>query len=416
LHDLRKVWPSNPFGTRMKVAYFINQYPKVSHTFVRREIKALERIDVAVARYSLRSNSNDLVDQEDVNEASLTSYILDQGLLQILWTFLVAGVTRPMRSLRVFFLAFIVGWRSERGMLRNFAYVLEGAQLAKWCSRDQVQHIHAHFGTNSATVAMFASEFCDLPFSFTAHGADELDIARTRDMQEKLRRASFIVAASWYVRSQLMRKIEFPVWNKIKVVHCGLDGDFLECDTPQFPKSPQILCVGRLCDEKAQLLLVLAVAQLKKRRIDFRLVLAGDGPNRAQIERAVAEAGLQENVTITGWVSGERVRQEIASATLFVLPSLIEGLPVAIMEAMALGRPVISTFIAGIPELVISGETGWLVPAGDVEALAGELANALSLSEIQLRKIGEAGKKRVRDRHDVMKEALKLKTLFQALP
>lgn len=172
----------------------------------------------------------------------------------------------------------------------------------------------------------------------------------------------------------------------------------LAAPAPCLP-SPALLCIGRFCAEKGHLLLLEAFAQLD--RPGLRLVLAGDGEFRPLIEAKIAELGLGERVTITGWIGGDEVRRRIDEATLLVQPSLMEGLPVVIMEAMALGRPVISTFVAGIPELVQDGRTGWLVPVGDVGSLARAMAEALDTPVKRLEEMGRAGAARARERHHI---------------
>ncbi len=398
----------------MRAAYFVNQYPKVSHTFIRREIVALEAAGVEVSRYSLRSNPDELLNPADSAEAKLTEYILDTPRPRIAAIFFGMLARNPGGMWRVAVLAWRIGWGSERGLLRHFIYVAEAAVLANWSARDGANHIHAHFGTNSATVAMFASGLSGLPFSFTAHGADEVDGAARPDMAEKIRRASFVVGVSAYVRSQLLRRMPHALWAKLRIVHCGLDREFLESPPVPIPAEPRLVCVGRLCEEKAQLLLVEAAATLRARGVPLSLVLAGDGPLRAAIEDLIKAHGLEETVTITGWVTSQRVRDELTLARGLVLPSLMEGLPVAIMEAMALGRPVISTYISGIPELVIPGETGWLVPAGDVVALADAMQRVLAAPGADLERMGAAARARVAVRHDAGIEALKLKALFES--
>ena len=398
----------------MKIAYFVNQYPAVSHTFIRREIAALESMDVVINRYSLRSKSHELVDSADIAEAKLTHYILETPLTTILIAFIATLLASPFSFIRSVSLATKIGWRSDRGVIRHWAYVLEAVLLADCCKRENINHIHAHFLTNSATVAMLASELAQFTYSFTAHGGSEIDQVPTSAMDEKLKRAKFIVSASWYVRSQLMRRMNHANWEKIRVVHCGLSGDFLEYEAPPYPINPRLLCVGRLCEEKAQLLLIQATKKLKTKGIDFELVLAGDGPLRQDIERAIEDAGLKDQIKITGWISSDRVRQELAAARALVLPSLIEGLPVVIMESMALARPVISTFIAGIPELVIPGETGWLVPPGNVDALSDAIAHVLDMSLADIELVGRAARTRVRERHNILTEASKLKALFES--
>ena len=179
------------------------------------------------------------------------------------------------------------------------------------------------------------------------------------------------------------------------------------------PAARRLVCVGRLCEQKGQLLLVEAAQRLATQGIEFELVLAGDGELRAEIEALIKHHNLQDRVRITGWISGEQVRDEILAARALVLPSFAEGLPIVIMEAMALKRPVISTFVAGIPELVQPGEHGWLVPAGDVEALADVMRACLETPVETLVRMGEAAHKRVVERHSVDTEAGKLRKFFQ---
>jgi glycosyltransferase involved in cell wall biosynthesis len=185
---------------------------------------------------------------------------------------------------------------------------------------------------------------------------------------------------------------------------------------PVVAAAPRLVCVGRLCEQKGQLLLVRACARLAARKVLFELVLAGDGEMRQEIEREVALLGLQRQVRITGWISAARVREEIVSARALVLPSFAEGLPVVLMEAMALRRPVLTTYVAGIPELVRDGVHGWLLPAGDVEALVRALEECLAASDGTLARMGEAGRARVLAAHSIEAEAAKLARLFRAAP
>jgi glycosyltransferase involved in cell wall biosynthesis len=202
-------------------------------------------------------------------------------------------------------------------------------------------------------------------------------------------------------------------WEKIALVRCGLDSTFLEAAPLPLPNVPRFVCVGRLGEHKAQLILIEAVDRLREMGIHCDVVLVGDGPMRSQIETAIRRAGLEDQITITGWVTGERVKAEISAARALILPSFSENMPVVIMEAMALGRPVISTYVAGIPELVEPAKTGWLVPAGDEVALAEAMHEALIAPVEQLAAMGTSGRARVIDRHDVVTEAAKLKSLFE---
>ncbi len=231
---------------------------------------------------------------------------------------------------------------------------------------------------------------------------------------EKIRHSDFAVAISSYGRGQLYLRSPIEDWSKIHVIHCGLERDFYDIVPVPVPDVARLVCVGRLCEAKGQLLLVQACARLAARHMRFELVLAGDGPIRDRVERLIDEHSLREHVRITGWLSAEQVRDEILAARALVLPSFAEGLPVVLMEAMALRRPVITTFIAGIPELVIPGENGWLFPAGSIDLLEAALTECLSASTAQLQAFGDAGYRRVTVSHAIDTEAAALEKLFAA--
>jgi glycosyltransferase involved in cell wall biosynthesis len=176
----------------------------------------------------------------------------------------------------------------------------------------------------------------------------------------------------------------------------------------------RLICVGRLCEQKGQLLLIEAARELAASDVEFELVLAGDGELRPEVEALALRYGLQDRVRVTGWISGDVVRKEILAARALVLPSFAEGLPVVLMEAMALRRPVISTYVAGIPELVKPGEHGWLVPAGDAAALTQAIRACLDAPAEQLARMGEAAHQCVLKQHDVRTKASQLAVLFGA--
>ena len=403
---------SMPPGFR--VAYLVNQYPKASHSFIRREIAALERQGVEVQRYAVRGWDADVPDPADALEATRTRYLLRDGLVPIAAATLRAIVARPARFLAALRLAVRLGRRAERPLVYHFVYLGQACLLVEAMRRSSAMHLHAHFGTNSAEVAVLASVLGGPPCSFTVHGPEEFDAPRALHLAEKIRHAAFVVAISSYGRSQLYRWTAAADWSRIEVVHCGLDADFHAAAGAGVPAAPRLVCVGRLCEQKGQLLLVEAAARLHREGVPFELVLAGDGEMRAAIETCVREHGLERSVRITGWVDSARVRAEILAARALVLPSFAEGLPVVIMEAMALRRPVISTCVAGIPELVEHGRTGWLVAAGDLDDLCRAMQECLGAAPADLLRMGEAGRARVLERHDVDREAARLARLFAA--
>ena len=369
----------------MKVAYLLNQYPKISHTFVRREICALAAEGVQVFRYSVRASPEALIDARDRAEASRTRVLVAGSKIPLLVALVASAVGRPLRFGRALRAAIRMARRSDRGLLRHLAYLAEACLLARLLASQGIEHVHAHFGTNSATVALLTHEIAGVSFSFTAHGPEEFDKASQWSLAEKIEKAAFVVGISHFGRSQLLRHCDHRLWGKIHVVRCGVDGEMLDQAITPLPNTRKLVTVGRLCEQKGQLLLVEALGHLRRQGLRVDLDMLGDGELRPQIERAIAEHGLGDGVKITGWVDGETIRRALLGCCAFVLPSFAEGLPVAIMEAMACGRPVLSTYVAGIPELVQPGHSGWLVAAGSVEDLAA------GLQEPSLQDVGGGG-------------------------
>ena len=393
-----------------RIAYLINQYPLVSHTFIRREIHALENQGLDILRIALQGWDADLVDDEDKKERLLTRYVLRQGAFAMLWSVLRLLLTMPRRFLSALVLAIRMRRDSVRSLPYHLVYLAEACLILPWLKSFGAVHLHAHFGNNSAEVAMLVNALGGPPYSFTLHGQNELLFGGT---DEKVHRAAFVVAISSYGRSQLYRKVEHAHWPKIKVIHCGLDTAFLNT-APVLPAaSPRLVCVGRLCEAKGQLLLIEATHRLAQAGIFLELVLAGDGEMRKELEELIERYELNAQIRITGWIHGSQVREEILAARGLVLPSFSEGLPVVIMEAMALRRPVLSTYVAGIPELVTPGVTGWLFPAGSIDDLTESMADFLGKSTAELSKMGNAAFERVLQRHAIDTESAKLAKLFR---
>jgi glycosyltransferase involved in cell wall biosynthesis len=400
------------YGYALKIAYLVNYYPKVSHSFIRREILALERLGLEVQRVAIRGWEGELPDEEDRRERERTRYVLRDGPLALVAPTLLSLLRSPLHFLGALRLVIRAARQSDRSLPYHLIYLAEACRVLSWLKASGARQIHAHFGTNSAEVAMLTNALGGPPYSFTAHGPEEF--LRPIGLGEKIRRAAFVVAVSSFGRSQLCLWSQYTDWSKIKIVHCGLEKSYFQ-DAPDRPAiAPRLLCVGRLVAEKGQLLLVEAAARLAGKGVPFEVVFAGDGPLRAQLEEMIVQHGLADRVRITGWISGAAVRDEILAARALVQPSFAEGLPVVIMEAMALRRPVLSTFIAGIPELVLNGETGWLVPAAAVGDLATAMERCLSSTPEELRRMGELGQRRAIERHSIDDQAARLAALFRA--
>jgi len=397
----------------MKLAYFVNQYPKVSHSFIRREILALEQLGYTIERFSLRTDKDELADPLDQDELTKTRYILSEKPLQIISAILKTFIASPLLFLTGIKTAFTMGLRSERGVLLHIIYLIEACILVQWEKSAQIDHIHAHFGTNSTTVVMLAYLMGGVGYSFTVHGPEEFDKPEFIHLGKKIHHCRFVVAISSYGRSQLFRWIPASEWPKVKIIRCGLDAAFLNTEPlASLETSRQLLCIGRLCEQKGQLLLLEAIKQLHDEGVNCQLILAGDGPMRNEIELRIADYKLEGVVEITGWISSEQVKSLLCESRGMVLPSFAEGLPVVIMEALALRRPVISTYVAGIPELIQTGKNGWLVPPGDVSKLKSAIMELLDASAVDLEKMGQQGFDAVLAQHDAEKEAGKLAQLF----
>jgi len=249
-------------------------------------------------------------------------------------------------------------------------------------------------------------------YSFTAHGPDEWDRPQAMAIGEKIARSAFTVVISHFGRSQAQRWVDYKHWEKIKIVRCGIDDSFLNAAKTPPPQAPRLVCVGRLGQAKGQLTLVEAAAKLAAEGLDFELALIGDGPMRAAIESLIATHNLQRHVKLLGWRDNDEVRREIQNSRAMVMPSFAEGLPVVFMESLALERPVITTQIAGIPELVRHGVSGWLVTASAVDPLVDAMREALTMPVNRLWQMGRAGAEIVAEEHSAVRNAAQLASLF----
>ena len=400
----------------MRIAYLVNRYPKISHTFIRREILALERLGAEVVRIAIHGTADELVDPTDLDEFHKTQYLMANGVAGLAGPCLrtlLGGVRRFVPALGQ---AVNLGAKSDRGIVRHIGYFAEACALLRIAEAQKVSHVHAHFGTNAAAISLLAKLLGGPTYSLTIHGSEEFDRPEMLSLGAKIREAEFVATISSFGRSQVYRWSTGPnEWEKIHIVRCGLEPDYFSEEVAPITDRPAIVCVGRISAEKGPSMLVRAMHLLAQRGVDAELTLAGDGPQRGEIEALVMRLSLESKVRITGWVDNDTVRQHILESRALVVPSFAEGLPVVIMEAFALGRPVISSHLAGIPELVEDGASGWLVPAGDPEQLANALQEAVTAPPTRLQAMGEVGLARTRELHNSDTEARKLHELFALL-
>jgi colanic acid/amylovoran biosynthesis glycosyltransferase len=392
------------------IVYLVNQYPAVSHTFIRREILALEGLGFTIDRVALRRGQG-IVDPVDQAEERKTTYLL-KSKLALLKSAMMGAFARPLGFCKALGLAARMCWRSDRGPDKHLIYLIEACALARHIQHCGARHLHAHFGTNSAEVAMLAAAVAGIDYSLTIHGSEEYDRPEYLGLTLKMRRALFVATVSHYGRAQLMRWCADGDESKIVLVRCGLDQEGNRPAPMPEVVPARFVSVARFCRLKGHATLLDAFAELTKRGHAAELVLVGEGETRGAIEQQIADLALGAHVRITGWLDNAAVRREIEASRALVVSSYAENLPVVIMEAFVYGRTVIASAIAGIPELVIHAENGWLVPASSVQALANAMEECLRLPKNALEQRAARGLERVRSMHDVHAEAQKLARLF----
>ena len=393
----------------MGLAYLMNTYPITSTTFVRREIHAHEAAGVEVTRFAIRDWAEVPVDPEDRDEVSKTTYILKQGILALAFGALCEVLSSPLGFARAVKTALHLATRPGSTGVKHAAYLLEAVFLKQVAKAKDIDHIHAHFSTNSAAVALLSRRMGGPSYSFTAHGPDEFDDSVGNGLVVKVAHAAFVAAITEYARGVIMAATGGQHADQVHVVRCGIDLDEFALTPP--PQNKRIVCVGRLCPAKAQVLLVEAVAPLVAAHPDLELVFIGDGEDRGAITQRITALRLDAHVKMPGWGTGQQVRDAIAGARIFALPSFAEGLPIVLMESLAMGRAVVTTRITGIPELV-DADCGWIVAPGDVLALREAVDAALRADTATLTSMGETGRARVAQLHDQAQNAAQLRALF----
>lgn len=392
----------------LRIAYLVNMYPSVSHTFIRRELQELERRGHHILRIAIRTSDNAIPDPQDQAEETRTVHVLSLPKVQLAWGAIRTMATSPIGFLLALRACIMLYRRSDRGLARHVAYLIEAAFLREFARKQRIRHIHVHFGTNPAAVALLARHMGGPPYSITIHGPEEFDAPVGLSLADKIESASFIAAISSFAAAQVKRWIPLRLWDRVHIVGCTVGDQFFNAATPVNPESRTLLCIGRFNAQKGHLELIAAFARVIASGIDARLVLAGDGELRREIQEHVARHKLESRVEITGWIPESEVRRQIGQCRALVMASFAEGLPMVLMEAFALGRAVIATSIAGIPELVKPNESGWLVPAGDTDALARAMKEVLEAPASKLDAMAAAGRREVLARHSTPIEAARL--------
>jgi glycosyltransferase involved in cell wall biosynthesis len=388
-----------------RVGYIMTHYPRLAQTYISGEIDAVERAGASVRTFAMNSpTASDRVGADALRRITQTMY-LKASPRRALIALARHALGHPFGTARVAAMALASAGASPRRMIRRMAHLAQAALVAETSRREDLDYVHAHFGLAPATIAWLAGALSSvrgrqLPFGFTIHGFhDFVDAAESR-LELKARDARQVFCVSDFTRSQLCCVTEPALWSRFVVVRCGVDLSALEYRSPSPPDEvPTTIAVGRLSPEKGFDILIEAVSILKREGAPQRLVIVGDGPLRGALEDTAEAAQVTDLVEFAGELTAEEVRARLASADLFCLPSFSEGLPVSIMEAMAVGVPVVTTWIAGIPELAESGVTALTVPPARADLLAEALRRLASDPQLRLR-LSEAARRRIEQQHD----------------
>lgn len=364
------------------VAYLVSQYPAPSHVFIEREIQGLRALGAQVTTFSIRPTPPELLLSAVMQEEAAATTVLLASKKEILRSAARTLRSRPGAVASVLRRALSTGEPYVRARLRQLFYLGEALRLFDALSRSGVRHLHVHFSNNGADVARLVvalgraadGQDAGWRWSMTVHGPTEFEAVDRWDLAAKVRDADGVACISDFTRSQLMRLVPTTVWPHLDVVRMGVDVEAYQPEDRSDRTGPlRVLYVGRLVAEKGAPVLLKALADLSSRGIAFEARLVGSGPLEVDLRARVSELGLIDRVELCGSVGQDSLPSHYRWADAFCLPSFQEGLPVVLMEAQASGLPVVTTAIAGIPELVRDGRNGVVVPAGRADRIADAL-------------------------------------------
>jgi len=400
-----------------RVGYLMSWYPAVTETFILHEMLELLRLGVDLEIFPLFGAAQDVRHPGAEALADRVRYhrglSLELAVAQLHWL-----ARRPRAYLRSWARALRGNARSPELLLKSLVVVPRAALLARRMEERGIRHVHAHWATHPALAALVVRELTGIGYSFTAH-AHDLYLDRAM-LGEKIAAARFVVTISRFNRALVERVCGAAAAAKTLVVPCGVDPRLFRRRRPRPPDGVlRIACVAGLRDYKGHRWLVDACALLGERGVPFHCVLAGDGPERACLEARIAFLGLGGRVQLLGNQSQDRVREELDRCDVMVLPSVVtadgmmDGIPVALMEAMATGLPVVSTRVSGIPELVEDGRTGLLAPEKDAAALADALERLFREPGLA-RRLAAQGREHVLRNFNLVRNAARLRRLLDA--
>jgi len=392
----------------MRIAYLVSQYPAPSHTFIRREVEELRNRGLDIQTFSIRSPlAAEIISDNDRREHENTWYLLPASPLLLIWAHFLSLIRHPIRYFKTLKLAF--NHRTAGISLYPLFYFTEAIYLAAELKRRKITHLHNHFAQAGAIVGLLASRYLDIKWSFTVHGTSEFDGAAGSLLNDKLAAAEFVPCVSYFGRAQVMRLVNPIHWSKLLISRCGVDLENMPQRTEDNHDTIRILCVARLSPEKGIIGLLEAFAKALKQNPNLELRIIGEGSDRPIIEQK-----LTKNCQLLGRASETEVFKELTSTDIFVISSFMEGLPVVLMEALAIKVPVIAPCVAGIPELVTDGKSGLLFSPSNWEQLS-ECILQLSNDRELRQNLATEGQRRVQAEFDIKRavEPLLLKLNYE---
>ena len=396
----------------LRLAYLTSQYPATSHTFISREVAAVRRLGIRLDTFSIRPPAaSELQEDTSRDEVENTFTVLNQPATAFIGAHLGTLATKPGAYLRTLGQAFRHRPPGIRGFALSIAHFTEAVLLGRELGRRGTTRLHNHFANSGATVGYLATRLRAMPWSFTMHGISETDYPAGLLLGRKIEAADFVACVSYFGRAQAMRLVAPEHWSKIHVVRCGLQLGLL----PQHDARPvkQIIAVGRLSPEKGHAGLLEAFATLVRDMPELELVIVGDGSEGDQLRQLAHQLGINDQVIFAGRCGERDTLERIAKADVLVLSSLMEGLPIVLMEAMAMGTAVIASRVAGIPELVKDGENGILFTPSDWDDLAACMRRMASDDALRER-LATTARAAVASEFDIDKSAEQLVRLFGA--
>lgn len=397
--------------TLMRIAYLTGEYPRATDTFIQREVAALRQLGVEIQTFAVRRpHTREAGGAELKAERARTIYLIPCTLVSLLLSHLRILRISPRRYWSALRLALRTSSPGLKALAFQLYYFAEAGMLAEHIRRLGLTHVHNHFANSSCSVTMLAAEMGGFTFSFTMHGSAIFFEPKRWRIDEKIRRARFVACISYFSRSQGMIFAPVETWDRMHIVHCGIEPDRYIPATAS-GEGHRLLYVGRIAAVKGLPALLRALAIVRAGRPDVRLVVVGDGPDRAMLEGMARDMNIAECVAFLGYRSQEQLCGHLRETDVFVMSSFAEGVPVVLMEAMASTVPVVATRIAGVGELVEDGVSGFIVPPGDPDSLAEKIEMLLADGALRAR-FGAAGRARVVEQFDVRKEAAKLYQLL----